>query len=52
MTDSDFETVLEALLFEYVVDGDTNTDQRSVTYIATDSDNNTDTDSSTITVEE
>jgi hypothetical protein len=54
VSDTDYETVLEAIEFEYTVgDGDTPvTDQRSISYSVTDSAGNTASTSSTITIQE
>ena len=54
VSDTDYETVLEAIEFEYTVaDGDTPvTDQRTITYTVTDSAGNTTSTTSTVTVEE
>jgi hypothetical protein len=54
VSDTDYETVLEAIEFEYTVgDGDTPvTDQRSVSYSVTDSAGNTASTSSTVSIQE
>lgn len=52
VSDSDFEIVLEALVFEYTVNGVANTDERVITYSATDSASNSVSTTSTITIQE
>ena len=44
--------VLEAIRFEYTPNGETNTEQRTITYSVTDSEGNTASTQSTVTVEE